>query len=549
MNLDLRYAGRSGVSGGSVRLAPNLARPLVAFDGGLRDPLSFREGMAALYEVVTGDLRPRWRRDPAREAERRARYGAFLAEREEEEARLRAGGAAAVRAERARAAEAGAPRDEALERAFAEAHRRYWGARRRWARELSAADPAVFRALVPCDPIVTVAEDALFFEGFSKDLSAAGCLRVDRERFSGAQSAAPGTTNVDYSPQLHDQLEGLRSYRAGGLRIDPEGVEVSRGEGAVREERIALPEGWLAGLGQLTASAMLPAALFRLDPAAVAKILGWLERRGARQEGAGPRAIRAELVPGRPPALVLEPWGLRVEGLGVWGGEPRTIRVWGRRRLGALRRVLPICGQVEVRLLGTGLPSWWIADLPGMRFSLGLSGWTANDWSAGAALDLLAGLEPPDRRDLERAAAALSALRAGTLEEVAARAGLEEVAARAAVFGLAKGGLALHDEADRRLRWRPILPPEIGAIPLDLHPERAAAQEILRAGGLRVVRDEWLGDRRVRVGTLDGIKTFEIHTDEDGVARHGRCDCSWHFRAGIRRGPCRHLLALRLRAG
>jgi len=41
-------------------------------------------------------------------------------------------------------------------------------------------------------------------------------------------------------------------------------------------------------------------------------------------------------------------------------------------------------------LLGTGLPSFWMAHMGEMTLTLGLSGWTTNDWTRGSALDLLA---------------------------------------------------------------------------------------------------------------------------------------------------------------
>ena len=64
--------------------------------------------------------------------------------------------------------------------------------------------------------------------------------------------------------------------------------------------------------------------------------------------------------------------------------------MWGRRRLMSLARVLPLAERFEVRLLGSGLPSIWVAHMGELRFTLALSGWTANDWSSGANLDLLA---------------------------------------------------------------------------------------------------------------------------------------------------------------
>ena len=37
----------------------------------------------------------------------------------------------------------------------------------------------------------------------------------------------------------------------------------------------------------------------------------------------------------------------------------------------------------------------------------------------------------------------------------------------------------------------------------------------------------------------------ELLLDADGAIRRGKCLCSHHHKAGIRMGPCRHLLALR----
>ena len=59
-----------------------------------------------------------------------------------------------------------------LDDQFRKAHRLYWNRRVQWAGELMRNDPELFRSLVPCDPVVTVAPDCVFFECFSKDESA-----------------------------------------------------------------------------------------------------------------------------------------------------------------------------------------------------------------------------------------------------------------------------------------------------------------------------------------------------------------------------------------
>jgi len=48
----------------------------------------------------------------------------------------------------------------------------------------------------------------------------------------------------------------------------------------------------------------------------------------------------------------------------------------------------------------------------------------------------------------------------------------------------------------------------------------------------------------VCTGKAEG-KPVELLIDADGTIRRGKCVCGHHRRAGIRMGPCRHLLALR----
>ena len=111
-------------------------------------------------------------------------------------------------------------------------------------------DPELWRLLMPCDPVITVAPDVLFFECFSADESSYGCLTVDREAFAGERDVALGTTNVDYSWALYEHFQLLRSYRETRFLVDPAGFEVATTGQAdgYREEKIDLPPSWLRGL-------------------------------------------------------------------------------------------------------------------------------------------------------------------------------------------------------------------------------------------------------------------------------------------------------------
>ena len=112
---------------------------------------------------------------------------------------------------------------------------------------------------MPCDPVVTVADDVVFFECFSADESSYGCLTVERDGgFGRSENFQYGTTNVDYSWQLYDHFQALRTYRETRLQVDPSGFEVKTAEHSdYREEKIDLPDGWLRGFMQIQSAMTL----------------------------------------------------------------------------------------------------------------------------------------------------------------------------------------------------------------------------------------------------------------------------------------------------
>jgi hypothetical protein len=542
MNLDLRYLGHSGVvpSGGgvAVKFAPNLARPKVFFDGEVQFPLRFREAMSALHDVVIGDLRFKKKDKTA--------YEAWKQQQANQEVQLQQAVYRQVReAEMKKATGEVAPAD--LEPRFRKMHDLYWTARRRWASELSSHDPELFRHLVPCDPVVTVAPDVVFFECFAKDESSYGCLSVDRNAFKTGQDAGLGTTNVDYSIALFEHFQTLRTYRTTRLLVDPSGFEVKvEDAGDYREEKIDLPPSWLKGFGQIQSAVALPARQVSLSVEAVYSVLAFLKR---HREKGGPRSIRFKLVPGQAPVLVLDPWGIVITSHGTVyeGDKPEEIKVWGRRRLMSLARLLPIAEKFEVRLLGSGMPSVWVAHLGEMRFNLALSGWTTNDWTSGANLDLLGGFFDVDRGLVSRLEKHLETARMATLPELEAFSQRPREAVLSALNTLAKQGQVIFDFAVGVYRYRPIMPVALSEAVLGLEsPELVAARNYLAQKRVKVTRDDAVtGNKRLVMAKVDNT-ACEGLLDADGVLGKAKCNCSFFHTQGLKAGPCRHLMAMQL---
>lgn len=543
MNLELRYIGRSEVApvpgGMALRFAPNLARPKVFYDAELRHPVRFREAVSALHDVVVGDLRYR-KKD-------KAAYLEWKREQQLHELELRRMiHDEAKKAELARISREPVP--PGLDEEFRRQHGIYWHARRGWADELARTDPELFRALVPCDPVVTVAPDVVFFECFSKDESSYGCLSVDRDAFDGEAGSGLGTTNVDYSLALYEHFQALRSYRPTRLLVDPAGFEARvEGRADYREEKIDLPASWLRGFGQIQAAMALPGRRVELPVEALYSVLAYLKR---HREKTGPRSIRFQLAPGKPPLLVLEPWGLTIPSRGpAYGGDvAEEIKVWGRRRLMTLARVLPLAERVEVRLLGSGLPSFWIVFMGEMRLVLALSGWTTNDWTSGANLDLVLGSYRSDPRAVAALGSFLERSRKASLLALKEVAAVDPDALAGSLHVLARQGQLIYDFAHKCYRFRPVMPVALSeALVGPESPELLEGKRIHREGRVEVLREEELPRSRRLLVAKAGETSCEGILDADGVFSRAKCTCSFFFKNRLRAGPCRHLLAVRLK--
>jgi hypothetical protein len=542
MIVNTSYSGRSDLRPLSDRelvlsLAANLARDRVCFDAKLNDPVRFREAISALHEIVTSDLTFLPRDKSAYEdwKKAQAQQEASIFRQAMQSARE------VVLAGQAPRASDGQIKEHKL------ARQKYWSARAHLTQQLRRDDRPLWRRLLPSDPIVTVADDILAMEVFSADESSYGCLTIDRDSgFQTAQEPSLGTTNVDYSQQLFDSFQTLRTYRETRFQVNPESVGVTTADRPeTREEKIELPDGWLRGFLQLQASMALPMTKVSLGVDAMYSLLAWLKR---HRERTGPRAIRFELQDGRSPRLVLEPWGTVIDSPGTVfrGNVTSPIRVWGRRRLLTLARILPLAQSVDVYLCGTGLPTFWVVQMGSMRLTLGLSGWTTNDWTRGSAVQLLLPPTEPDPTHLAAAVKKLSQRRSMSSGELAKSLKCSESALTAVTNRLALQGQTIFDLNAQVFRWRQVLPMEISDRELGPpHPETDAGRQLVARGVVKVTsRVDAPRSGQIVVGKAEN-QSCEVLIDGDGIVRNGKCRCSWHFRFGVRNGPCRHLQALR----
>ncbi|MCI0704623.1 MAG: hypothetical protein L0241_26500, partial [Planctomycetia bacterium] len=278
-------------------------------------------------------------------------------------------------------------------------------------------------------------------------------------------------------------------------------------------------------------------------------LVAFLKRHKA---AASPRAVRFELTPGKPVKIILEPWNKEIvlHDTPYPGTKSEVIRTWGRDRLRVLARLLPLLDELDVYLLGTGLPSFWVARMGEMKLTLGLSGWTANDWtSGGSAIDQLAPPATPSEDVMRAIAEAFRQTPTWTIAALTAKTRSATPVVSAGLNKLALLGQVIHDLPHSVYRWRQVMPVTLSAEVIGPENEETVAARQLTGWKCRITSDTTDSKKQRRVvGVVEGRSSSEVTLDADDRIVGGKCGCSYFYSGGLRKGPCRHLQALRNKA-
>lgn len=539
MLFNYKYSGSSAVTGNAdttgMSFAPDTLRDPTYFRGKLAKAVPFREAISALHHIVVSDGRFIPKDKTAYKQWAKEQEEVWLAE-------YLAGG-------------------EGLDEKVDEVRGKLATLdKTRWAAlgPFYEAQDSYFKFLYKrnrdwwyvLDPVITVHPDEVFFECFSEDESSYGRLGCSHEVFKEVGDFACGTTNIDYSVALYDEFQKIRDYKDTELTVDPSGFTVeTENEDDFKEVKIDLPDSWVRGFLQVSSAMTLPGATFELHPMDLHNFCFVLKR---CKEKHGPRSIRFKLEPGQPVTAVFEPWNTEVKcPRSVYHGTTsREIRIWGRRRLLLLERLIPVAKKFTVTLLGTGMPSFYVADLGDMNFTLGLSGWTANDWSRAGNFDLMA---PRTEVDAFLKKRIFDSLRENWVESaasLASRLGTTEDQVTGALSAYTQAGRAIYDLNKGVYRVRELSRDPLPADALRFANDRESAAAELRQKGTIRTRAEQAGDAlkiSAQVTDTNG-KNFQasLWIDPDQRLFKAECTCNFFTQNKLFKGPCEHILAARM---
>lgn len=540
MLFNYRFAGSSNVTSTAhytgLSFAPDTLRESTWFIGKLNKKIAFREAISALNSVVISDFRFKPKDKTAYKEWVAQNEAIFLGE-------YMAGydlGAANEKIEQIKK-ELTEIREQKnkIMAPFEKAKTSYFNYLYNKDRE----------AWIVLDPVITIHPDELFFECFSEDESTYGKLSCNYNVFTQLDDFKCGTTNIDYSASLYNEFQKIRDYKETELKIDPSGFTIdTTNEESYKEVKIDLPESWVRGFLQVSSAMTMPAIQFDLHPMDIYSICLLLKR---FKEKHGPRSLRYILNPGEPVKIMLEPWGKEIIcNRSIYTGNSRQeVRTWGRRRLLLLERLIPIAKKFTVHLMGTGLPAFYIADLFDMNFTLGLSGWTNNDWSHAGNFDLLAPRMEVDDTIKTKVFAALKKDWFGTAGQLAEKLEIDRAQAAGALSAYTQAGRVIYDLDKELYRVR-----ELSREPLPMeslrfnNPREEMAATLINSAVIEFQTKELEGNLIQLTGSVKTKKrtynsTLVIDCDEKLTSAN--CDCSFYIENKLYKGPCEHMLAIR----
>jgi hypothetical protein len=403
-------------------------------------------------------------------------------------------------------------------------------------------------AWIVLDPIVSVQEDGTFFEAFSGDESIYARVFLPHSAISTDSKPQLGTTNIDFSLLLEREFERVRSYRPMDLKVGLKSVEFKTAAAEVDEEKIPLPESWVRGLVEVQSVLSLAPTIFEMSADALAEIIARLQ---SEKEKTGPRSLKFILKPGEKIRVEIEPWNefFNDDWFDYQESTSTTVRVWGRRRLSVLQEILIGATKVKVRLLGNGMPSFWTVVKDGVELTVGLSGWTSNDWASKAKFSSFIPTSSLDESKLPIALSFITAKGQLTTADMAQELNASIPESSAILQKLCLQGKVMFDPERNLYRWRDLFPT------LDIYQENDSSREsraglkIFQEGNLKIRMDEKKDEIKYLSGLLESEKTdFKplLELDSDNRPKYAQCNCSFYNFNKLKQGPCRHMIALLL---
>lgn len=373
------------------------------------------------------------------------------------------------------------------------------------------------------DPVVTCEKDLIRLECFSSCASIYGRVDFNSDMFDGYELSERGTTNVNFNNDFTKNLSLLRPEKKSVFEIGQDFLSLETEHGKTVEQKVKLPERWLKGFLQSQAIHRKATKFFELGTISGKKFIS---------------EIKESM--GDSPVFLLQSG----KNLQIMQSKPRNglyIEVSGINRLKLLKKLIPHILNIEIfEVKETGL-TVWVIKTQNASITVGLSSSVKNGFSGeGEALRNLTLKDDSYTTDL--AHHIIKNLNNFKIKELSDLLEISEGEALKTVDLLSMQGLLGYDCSSGVYFYR-VLP-----FSGKTNTRWVNSKEILENNQIeveKVIKDE---NGLFAKGWVQGNKAryyVEINVLINGYLNQAKCNCEWIVKHELKRGPCKHILALR----
>ncbi len=370
------------------------------------------------------------------------------------------------------------------------------------------------------DPVVTSSEEMLRFEGFSSCCGVYARADLDANTFE-SDIQGRGTTNVDFNTAMRSALAQLRQHDNVRLAVGADAVHLMCEADTVIEKKVKLPIRWIKGFTEVQAYLPGLRPRFTISTHEAVRFLRSLPH------SANPN----------------QAWWVTELGRGLRLSQRQTkgaVRITGMERIRILEPLLPHGRELRVWADDDSSVSAWEILFATGRFSILISPEVARGFSGeGQMLQRLADKTTPDALSPVRAALRWQARIDAA--DVGVRAALTPREVEAALAVLGSRGLVGFDLASGAYFHRE-LPFDMEKVEA-LHPRLLDARKLVEEKLIRVVSQSGSGDDLQAEAYVQGS---EVQHRVRLLPEGDRCTCPWYGKHQGDRGPCKHILAVRI---
>ena len=364
------------------------------------------------------------------------------------------------------------------------------------------------------DPVVTSGGGMLRFEGFSSCCGVYSRVDLRPEAFD-VDLRGKGTTNVDFNDRMRTSLRRLSDRDDAAFQVGGRGVALVKGGEKIIERKVKLPVRWIKGFCEVQAYQPRLVPRYELTPLEARDLFRSLPKAKSRTGCFVAKTGRAyRMTPTAKPGAVRVEGADRVRVLEPLLASAKIVRIWYDEE-----------AQTN---------AWEIESEVGRYFSLISPELNRGFSGEGQALERLAVGEW--QAALSQVTDALQWQSQIDASQISQKSGMSEGAIEAALAVLGARGLAGYDTSTGRYFHR-VLPFDIEKVD-QLQPRLKNARELLDR--VQIVRQQGADvDAKVPGSDFDHFVRLRFEGN--------KCTCRWHSRYQGQRGPCKHILAVRMK--